>query len=178
MGRADRHVARSGAHRGQRRHRGRAGQPVRAADDEDVAGGELRRGRGAARHLEQHAAADQADLGLAGRARRDADVDDLDDARVLLAGRDPEPGLGLVEGRGGERAHRRALDLAGRGVDAAGDVGGDHPRARRVDGEDHRVGGVARRALEAGAEHGVDDRVRLLEAVGVERHRRRARAGP
>ena len=61
--------------------------------------------RGAApRHLAQHAAADQPDLGLAGRAARDADVDHLDLARVRLARVDPQPGLGAVERRGGDRA--------------------------------------------------------------------------
>ena len=122
LGRADRDVARARAHRRQRRHRRCARQPVRAADDEHVAGGELRRARGAAGHLEQHAAPDQADLRLSGRARGDADVDDLDDARVLLAGGDPQPGLGLVEGRGGERPHGRALDFAAGRVDAASDA--------------------------------------------------------
>ena len=48
--RPDRHVAGAGAHRGQRGHARRAGQPARAADHEHVAGGELRRLGAAARH--------------------------------------------------------------------------------------------------------------------------------
>ena len=49
----------------------------------------------------QHAAADQPRASAFARAAaRDPDVDHVDVARVGLAGRDPQPGLGAVEGRG------------------------------------------------------------------------------
>ena len=90
---ADRHVAGAGAHRGHRGHARRAGQPVRAADHEHDAARELRRGRRPARDAAQHAGADQPDVGLPGRAARDADVDDVHAARVALARVNHSPGL-------------------------------------------------------------------------------------
>ena len=61
----------------------------------------------------------------------DADVDHPHVAGVALARSDPQARLGRVEGRGRAGPHGRALDHAGRGVDAAGDVGRDDAGARR-----------------------------------------------
>ena len=61
------------------------------------------------------------------------------------------------------RLDRRAGDLAGRGVDPRGDVGGDHRHPAAVDGLDRGRRGVARRALETGAEDRVDDRPGAVE---------------
>ena len=88
--------------------------------------------------------------------------------------------LAWRRGRSRSRAARTAApgDLAGRGVDAARHVAGDHraPLARPVDGRDRRRRRLARRAGEAGAEDRVDDRRRAVERAGCERRRRRARA--
>ena len=171
--RADGHVAGAGAHRGQRGHRRGAGQPARAAEDEHVARGELRRVGAAPRHLAQHAAVEQPDLGLRRAAARDPDVDHVDGPGVLLAGRDPESRAW----RGGTSpspiaATASPSTCAGRGVDAARDVRGDHARLGGVDRGDHLVGRLARRTLEARAEQRVDDHVGALERVLLERLRR------
>jgi hypothetical protein len=84
------------------------------------------------------------------------------------AGGDVEADLRRMEGGGHVRADGLALDLAGRGVDSGGHVAGDHRRARRVDRRYRARDRLARRALEAGAEHRVHDRSRSLEALGLE----------
>ena len=133
-GRADRHVARAGAHRGQRGHRRRAGQPARAADDEDVAGGELRRvrGRGAACRAARRRRSGRS---RPRRARRvGMPMSTTVDARRRGPCRGGSTGpawrwwnVAVATARTAD-----ALDLAGRGVDAARHVGRDHAaRARR-----------------------------------------------
>jgi hypothetical protein len=108
----------------------------------------------------------------------DADRDDDDLAGVLLARRDPQPGLGRMERRRRDRPHRRPGGLARRGVHAAGHVARDD-RDPALGRRGHRLDGVervaARRAARAGAEHRVDDPRRLHQRAGVERPRRRAR---
>ncbi len=81
---------------------------------------------------------------------------------VLLAGRDPETGLGGMERHGRVGPDRLGPDLAGRAVDPARDVAGDHRDARRacaggVDRGDRAADRLARRAGEAGPEQRVDD---------------------
>ena len=66
------------------------------------------------------------------------DVRDLDLAGVEAPGRDDEPDLPAVHRHRHVRVDGRALDLAGRRVDAGGDVDGDHGRAERVDLLDRR----------------------------------------
>ena len=165
-GHRDLHVARPGALCGAGRHRGRAGEAARAAHHHEHAGDELRPAGGAARVEVEHALGDQPARG-AGRAARDADLDDLDTAGVLLAGVDVEAELGAVEGGGGGGANGLRLDLAGARVDARGDVAGDHGGVLGVDRGDRGGERLARRALEAGAEQGVDDRAGACRAVAA-----------
>ena len=127
----DLHVARAGAHRGERRHRRRAGQAARAAGDHHHAGLELR-ARARARRHQARARRRAIRPARAGRGRvaRDPDLDHLDPARVLLAGIDVEADLRAVEGRGHVGPHGVRLDLAGRRVDAR--RGRRRRRRRRV----------------------------------------------
>ena len=104
--RGDGHVARAGAHGGQRRHRRRAGQAARAADDDDDAGGELGRRRAAARQVGSTPARmspTSASPGAPGGMPMSITVTR---AGVLLARRDPQAGLGGVERRRGGGARR------------------------------------------------------------------------
>ena len=96
-------------------------------------------------------------------------------AGVGLAGVDPQPRLGRVEGRGGDGRDGRARDLAGRGVDAAGHVGGDDRDAVELRQRVDRLGRrAARLAFEAGAEQRVDRDRRAVECAGRPRLRRLA----
>ena len=75
---------------------------------------------------------------------------------------------------------RGAFDLAGRAVDARGDVGRDDGRAALVHRLDRLLRGRARGAVEAGAEDRVDDAARAIEAAWRPhraRPRERARRG-
>ena len=112
-------------------------------------------------------------------------------AGVRLAGADPQPGLGGVEGDRDRRAHGLARDLAARGVDAARARRRSRPARRRaLIASIASRHGAARLALEARAEQRVDDhappersrpRPRALGAPGVLRaptRRRRGAAAP
>ena len=108
-GRADRHVARARAHRGQRGHARRARQPARAADDEDVAARRTSSRPTPRRGMSRSTPAPISPAsGRAGPPRGMPMSIDLDLARVLLAGPDPQPELGPVERRGRDAVHRRA----------------------------------------------------------------------
>ena len=85
-----------------------------------------------------------------------------------LPGAIQSPGLPRWKVAVASASHRLALDLAGRGVDAARHVGGDHARLGVVDRRDHLVGRLARRALEARPQQRVDDHVDALQARLVE----------
>jgi hypothetical protein len=71
-----------------------------------------------------------------------------------------------VKADGQLRIDRRTLDLAGRGIDAGGDVGGDHGCLRIVDRTDRARRGVAGRAGKPGAEDRVDNDPRPGQRVG------------
>ena len=183
-----RHVARAGAHRRLGGQAGRAGQPARAAGHDDVAGAELRAGRLARGHERVDAGGQQADVGRDRRIRRDADVDDDALAGGLLAGAIQWPGLaaGNVTVAVGDDRHARRL--AGRGVDAARDVGGDDRPVERGDRLDRVGRGAARLALESRcrgsrrrrprrrrARRGRTARGRRRGGAGSRRRRRRTR---
>jgi hypothetical protein len=110
---------------------------------------------------------DRADVGVlrGDRVRRveqvgaQADVDELDRARVRGPGVDQQTGLVGAEGHGHVRADRRALHATGVGVDAAGQVRRDRDRLRRRRERRERRVGIAQAALAADAKHPVDDQV-------------------
>ena len=99
----------------------------------------------------------------------DADIGHLDRAAMDAAGQQHVSGLAAKERHGPARAHRAAHDGAARPVDAACEIDRDNRRGARV----HRLDEGARRTLdrtiEAGAEQGIDDHVRLLERVRLGR---------
>ena len=171
------HVAGAGALGRARGHRRRAGQARasrrRPPPRPDL---ELRPAARAARVEVEHALGDQARRrGAPARPRGIADLDDLDAAGVLLArARRAGPTLEPWKVAVARGAHGLALDLAGRGVDAR------RARRRRRPGASCALiaaiaagDRLARRALEAGAEQGVDDRARAVEPLGCERLGRR-----
>ena len=88
---------------------------------------ELRRVRRPPRHLAQHARADQPGLRTRRPTARNADVDHLDLARVLLARPHPHADLRPVERHRRDAVHRRPVHLAGRRVHART---GCRPRSR------------------------------------------------
>ena len=126
---------------------------------------ELRRLGASARHPVQYCGQYQPDARLDRRTLQYADADHLHRARVRLAGMNPEPRLGLVEGRGGDRADGRPGHLARRRVDAGGHVGGDDRRTRAVHRLDH--GRLARRSRRAGTEHRIDDPAGAVSRAGA-----------
>jgi hypothetical protein len=89
----------------------------------------------------------------------DADVGDLHLTRVRGAGLEQEAGLHRRERHGVRRVHRHSFDLAGVTVHAGRDVDGDARAQHGVDGARDPRGVALERAPEAGAEHGVDERV-------------------
>src|SRR3954447_14958545 len=136
LGYCELHVARAGAHRREGRHRRCAGEAARAARDHDDARLELVAAALSWRNQVEDALADQAgDLG-SGRAARDADIDDLDTARVRLPWLYVEADLRSVERRGDIRANGFAQDLARGRVDCGGNVACDHGGVRLVDRAD------------------------------------------
>src|SRR4051794_3198629 len=86
-----------------------------------------------------------------------------------------EADLRTVEGGRGVGADGIALHLAGRRIDARWHVTRDHKGVLIVDRGDRARDRLARRPLEAGAQHRVDDRARVGELRRVERLGRRAR---
>ena len=102
---------------------------------------------------------------------------DLDLARVRLAGVDPQPRLGPVERRGGDRRARPSPSTSP--VEASTPLTGRRPRSRgaraALIASITASAGSRGAPVEAGAEQRVDDHVRLLEPAGVER---RPAAGP
>ena len=111
----------------------------------------------------EHLLTDQAGGGLGRGALRNPDRCHAQLAGVGLARRDPVAELRRVEGDRDVGLDRGALDLAAGGVDAGGDVGGDHRGGRGVDRLDRRGGGVARRAREPGPEDRVHHHPRPRE---------------
>ena len=139
--RADRHVARAGAHRGQRGHARRAGQPARAADDEHVAGGELRRVGAAARHARAARRRRSGRSRAAPGAPRGMPMSITSTSPACaLPGLDPQPGLGAVERRGRDRTAPPRPSTSP--VDAStpdGTSAATTGALARVDRLDHRV---------------------------------------
>ncbi len=82
-----------------------------------------------------------------------------------LAGGDPVAELGGVEADRSRSPDGNSLDLTAGGVDARGNIAGDHRGAAAVDRLDCRQGGLARRPREAGAEDRVDDSAGAGQAV-------------
>ena len=117
------------------------------------------------RHLPQQRRRRAPHRGLDGR---EPDVGDDDLAGVEAPGRDVEPDLARVEGDRERRVDGRAGDLAGRRVDAGGEVDGDDRQPAGVDPLDHRRRLGSRSTVEAGAEEGVDHDVAALDRVGLD----------
>ena len=130
-----RDVARAGAHRRLGREARRAGQPARAAGHEHVAGGELRRRGAAARDERVRRAASISPTSACTGAPRGIPMSMTSHlAGVLLARRDPQPGLGGGERRRGvARAPPRRATSPVEASTPLGDVGGHDgaPSARR-----------------------------------------------
>ena len=110
--------------------------------------------------------------GIGRRAVGDADRRDVQLAGEALAGRDPVADLRGVERDRRVRFDRGSLDLAVRGVDARGDVGGDDESRSGVDRLDRARRGIARLPREARSEDRVDDHRGALQGG------RRARRPP
>ena len=117
----------------------------------------------------EHALRDEAGPARTRRSARDPDLDDLDLARVLLAGVHVQPDLRPVEGRGHERRHGLALHLSGRGVHARWHVARNDASVLLVDRPDGGRDGFAGRALEPGAQQGVYDHTGIRQSLALER---------
>ena len=87
------------------------------------------------------------------------DVDELDPAGVQTPWRNRQADLLAVKGHGRHRIDADPRDLAGRRVDTGRDVDGDHRHLRAQDRLDRARRLLARLAVKAGAEDGVDDDV-------------------
>ena len=87
---------------------------------------------------------------------RNPDVENPDQARMSLAGRDPQARLGRVERDGGRGPHRDGANGSGGGVDAAGHIDAHDGRAGAVDGLDRLGDRAAGLALEPRSEQGID----------------------
>jgi hypothetical protein len=160
LGRRHGDVAGIGAERGQRRQHRRAGQPLRAADDEYRPGAVLRALRGLGRNLGEHRRRHERVLVRAGAK---PDRGDVHRPRMEEAGRDRQPDLRRPEGDGHRRANGRTGHLAGRGVHARRHVDRDDRPPGGVDPLDHARDVLARRVLEADPEQRVHDHVGLAE---------------
>ena len=176
-GDAGRHVPGAGT-RG--RPGGQHGGPRKAdrtAGHVDVAAGELVRLRPAPGHQGEHRGVfDQAGLRLLHRGSgRNADLDHANEPGGVAAGVDVEPDLVQVEGRRRVRAHVRTPGLAGRRVNSAWDVDGDHGHRCRRDRLYRLSDSSPGPAGESGAQQRVDDDRRTLEPLG--REFRRSRSG-
>ncbi len=103
------------------------------------------------------------------QVRAQADVDELDGARVAGPRVDQQPGLDRAEGHGDVGADGRPVHRAGVGLDAAGQVDGDHGGAglAGVFGLPGQGGErLAQAAPAADAEQSVDDQVGAVDGAG------------
>ena len=99
----------------------------------------------------------------------EADVGDHDLARLEPARREREPELRPVERDGERGVDDRSGDLTRRGVDAGREVDGDDRRLGCVHPLDQRRRLGPRRAAKAGPEERVDDQLRVLDRVRLDR---------
>ena len=100
---------------------------------------------------------------------RNADVGDLDRPAMQPPRQQQMAGLSAEERHGFGGADRRAHHRAAGAVDAAGQIDGDHRRARGVDRLDHGTGRAFDRPVEARAEQRIDDQARASERIGPRR---------
>ena len=162
LGPRERHIPRIGSHRSERGEARRSGQARRAPDHHDVPGRVLVVLRAPPGHeledLPRHAR-------MLGVGRLEPDVDHLQVAGEVRAGRHVVPDLLAVEGDRQVRVDRHARHLAGRRVDARRDIYRDDVGAGPVDLLDQLSRAGARLAAEARAEERVDDQGRLAEIL-------------